>query len=391
MYSTPAQQRVERQVQFNAPYVTGAEQAHVAESLSSGHTSSGGPFSQKAAELLQAESGAAEVLMTTSCTAALELSAMLLDIEPGDTVIVPSFTFTSSALAFVRQGARLLFCDIDPVTLGPDPWSVGELLDDSVRAVVLVHYGGIACDVEGIRKVLRDRPDVAVIEDNAHGLFGRWRGEPLGSLGRFSTLSFHETKNFTCGEGGALCVLDPGDVDRAWVHYDKGTDRQAFMNGQVDKYSWRDQGSSFGLADPLAACLFAQLERREDIQTRRRRVFEHYLDTLTPYADELGLRLPHVPADCEPAYHLFHLLLPKAEMRPTVMAEMRRQGAQTTFHYVPLHDSDGGRRFSARATECPVTSDVSSRLIRLPFHNELSQGDCDYVVDRLVAAVRSAR
>lgn len=390
MYSPVAREGDQRQVRFNVPFVSGAESAYVARSLASGHTSSGGPYSRKSAEILQAETGAAEVLMTTSCTAALELSAMLLNIKPGDTVIVPSFTFTSSALAFVRQGARLLFCDIDPVTLGPDPWSVAELLDDTVRAVVLVHYGGIACDVDGVRKVLRNRPDVAVVEDNAHGLFGRWRGQPLGSLGQFSTLSFHETKNFTCGEGGALCLLDPSDVDRAWVHYDKGTDRQAFMNGQVDKYSWRDQGSSFGLADTLAACLLAQLEHREVIQSRRRRVFEHYLDTLTPYAAELGLQLPHVPADCEPAYHLFHVLLPSAELRPAVMGQMRRGGVQTTFHYVPLHDSEGGLRFAARRTDCTVASDISSRLLRLPFHNDLTQGDCDYVVDQLVTAVRSA-
>ena len=265
------------EIAFNVPEYSGAEIAHVRKSLASGHTSSNHEFSQKAREILQAETGAAEVLLTTSCTAALELSAMLLDLEPGDTVIVPSFTFTSTALAFVREGARILFCDIEPRTLGPDPRSVAALLDDSVRAVVVVHYAGIACDMAGLREVLADRPDVSLIEDNAHGLFGRWRGEPLGSLGRFATLSFHDTKNFICGEGGALVVEDTADVDRAWVHYDKGTDRQAFFLGQVDKYSWRDNGSSFGLADPLAAILMSQLEQRESIQARRRAVFERYL------------------------------------------------------------------------------------------------------------------
>src|SRR5687767_15494550 len=183
-------------IPFNRPEVTGRELEYMGEVLASGHTSSGGPFSQRAGAILQEATGAQEVLLTTSCTDALELSCLLLGLGPGDTVIVPSFTFTSSALAFVRQGARILFCDIEPRTLGPDPASVAALLDDTVKAVVLVHYAGIACDVEGIRDVLKDRPDVAIVEDNAHGLFGRWRGEPLGTLGRFATLSFHETKNF---------------------------------------------------------------------------------------------------------------------------------------------------------------------------------------------------
>jgi dTDP-4-amino-4,6-dideoxygalactose transaminase len=379
------------EIAFNVPEYSGAEIAHVRKSLASGHTSSNHEFSQKAREILQAETGAAEVLLTTSCTAALELSAMLLDLAPGDTVIVPSFTFTSTALAFVREGARILFCDIEPRTLGPDPRSVAALLDDSVRAVVVVHYAGIACDMAGLRKVLADRPDVSLIEDNAHGLFGRWRGEPLGSLGRFATLSFHDTKNFICGEGGALVVEDTADVDRAWVHYDKGTDRQAFFLGQVDKYSWRDNGSSFGLADPLAAILMSQLEQRESIQARRRAVFERYLAGLTPYADELGLGLPHVPDDCVPAYHLFHVLLPHAAMRRAVMADLKAKGIGTAFHYVPLHDSDGGLRFAARPTECPVSSDVSGRLLRLPFHNQLTAEDCDRVVETLVASVHGRR
>jgi len=379
------------EIAFNVPEYSGAEIAHVRKSLASGHTSSNHEFSQKAREILQAETGAADVLLTTSCTAALELSAMLLDLEPGDTVIVPSFTFTSTALAFVREGARILFCDIEPRTLGPDPRSVAALLDDSVRAVVVVHYAGIACDMAGLREVLADRPDVSLIEDNAHGLFGRWRGEPLGSLGRFATLSFHDTKNFICGEGGALVVEDTADVDRAWVHYDKGTDRQAFFLGQVDKYSWRDNGSSFGLADPLAAILMSQLEQRESIQARRRAVFERYLAGLTPYADELGLGLPHVPDDCVPAYHLFHVLLPHAAMRRAVMSDLKAKGIGTAFHYVPLHDSDGGLRFAARPTDCPVSSDVSGRLLRLPFHNQLTAEDCDRVVETLVASVHGRR
>ena len=378
------------EIPFNRPQLTGRELAYVEEAMASGHTSSSGPFSARAGELLQQATGAAEVLLTTSCTAALELSAMLLDLGPDDTVIVPSFTFTSSALAFARQGARILFCDIEPETLGIDPQHLAELLDDSVRAVVVVHYAGIACDLAGVRKALADRPDVVVVEDAAHGLFGRYHDEPLGGVGRLASLSFHETKNFVCGEGGALLLNDAADVDRARVLYDKGTDRQAFFLGQVDKYSWRDVGSSFGLSDVLAGYLLAQLEQADEIQARRRAVFEGYAAALAGPAADLGLRLPVVPDGCLPAYHLFYVLLPDAGMRPQVMSTLRERGIATTFHYVPLHDSDGGRRFAARPTECPVTTDVSLRLVRLPFFNTLAPAEVERVAGELVAAVEAA-
>lgn len=375
-------------IPFNRPELVGHESAYVEQSMRSGHTSSGGPFSQQSADILRQATGSHEVLLTTSCTTALELSAMLLDLGPGATVIVPSFTFTSSALAFARQGAQILFCDIEPVTFGLDPNHLAELMDDSVRAVVVVHYAGIACDIEGIRRVLANRPDVVIIEDAAHALFGSLHGEPLGGLGRFASLSFHETKNFVCGEGGALLLNDPADAARARVLYDKGTDRQAFFRGEVDKYSWRDAGSSFGLSDVLAAYLLGQLQQATSIQARRRAVFEGYAAALAGPAAELGLQLPTIRQGCEAAYHLFYVLMPYAEMRPQVMARLREQGIQTTFHYVPLHDSEGGRRFAARPTQCPVSSDVSNRLIRLPFYNTLSEAETDQVASALVSAVR---
>lgn len=375
------------EIAFNVPSVEGQELEHMRAAVLGGKTSSGGPFATRASELLEQETGAADVLLTTSCTAALEMSALLLDIQPGDTVIVPSFTFVSSALAFVRAGARIVYCDIEPETLGVDPRHVAELLDDSVRAVVVVHYAGVACDMDGLREVLRDRPDVAVVEDAAHGLFGRWRGQPLGSLGRFATLSFHDTKNFVCGEGGALVVNDPEDVLRSWVIYDKGTNRQAFLRGMVDKYSWRDTGSSFGMSDVLAGYLLGQLEQRDRIQGKRRAVYDRYAELLAPRADELGIRLPVVPEHCEPAYHLFHLLLPDLDTRTRVMTEMREEGVQTAFHYVPLHSSVAGRKYSARDTECPVTDDVSLRLLRLPFHNNLTEAESERVVDTLVSSL----
>jgi dTDP-4-amino-4,6-dideoxygalactose transaminase len=375
-------------IRFNQPSIEGRELEYIRASVEHGHTSSSGPFGSRVAQLLADETGASEVLMTTSCTAALELAAMLLKLEPGDTVVVPSFTFTSTALAFAREGARIVFCDIEPETLGIDPESLASVMDGSVRAVVPVHYAGVAGDMEGLFEVLASWPGVAVIEDNAHGLFGRWRDRPLGSLGRFSTLSFHETKNFVCGEGGALVLNDAADVDRARVLYDKGTNRRAFFLGQVDKYSWKDVGSSFGLADSLAAFLWAQLEQREVILAKRRSVWERYFGLLQPHAAEHGFSLPFIPGDRRQAYHMFYVLLPDNETRDRVLGRMRAAGVQPTFHYVPLHSSDGGRRFAAKPSACPVTDDISGRLLRLPFYNNLSSADLNRVVTKFLEALR---
>ena len=376
-------------IRFNVPSIEGNELTYLEQSLRDGHTSSSGPFSARAGAILREESGAQEVMLTTSCTAALELSALLLDLQPGDTVIVPSFTFSTSALAFASRGARLIYCDIETTTLGLDPKHLAELLDESVRAVVVVHYGGVACDLDGIQAVLAERPDVVLIEDNAHGLYGRWRGRPLGSFGALTSLSFHETKNFTCGEGGALLVDDPAVVDRARILYDKGTNRRAFFLGQVDKYSWVDTGSSFGLSDLLAATLLGQLEQADRIQAKRRHVYESYAAALSPYT-ELGVTLPSVPEDCDPAWHLFYVLMPDKPTRDNVMEAMRREGINPTFHYVPLHSSIGGRRFAARETDCPVTTEVSERLMRMPFHNGLTDGQIERIVESFVRATRTA-
>ncbi len=378
-------------IRFNRAAIEGAELDYIKAALEGGHTSAGGPFSKLVGSSLKEAMGAEEVLLTTSCTSALELSALMLDLQPGDTIIVPSFTFTTTALAFVRQGARILFCDIEPRTLGLDPKHLATLLDDTVRAVVPVHYAGVACDMAGLREVLANRPDVAVIEDNAHGLFGRWNGEPLGSLGRFATQSFHDTKNIVCGEGGALLVNESRDVDRARVLYDKGTNRRAFYLGQVDKYSWKDTGSSFGLSDALAAYLWAQLEQRDVIQAKRKDLWERYERALAPQANELGIRLPVVPDNCEQTYHMFYLLLPDQPTRDAVLEGMRKQDVQPTFHYVPLHSSDAGRRFSAAVTECPVTDDISGRLLRLPFYNNLSSADSDRVIETFVNVLNTVR
>jgi dTDP-4-amino-4,6-dideoxygalactose transaminase len=374
-------------IPFNRPSLQGREIESMRAAVEHGHTSADGPFAARASELLRDELGVRDVLLTTSCTAALEMTALLLDLEPGDTVVVPSFGFVTTALAYARQGARILFCDIEDRTLGLDPRHLNAIMDESVRAVVPIHYSGVACDLDAISSVLDRWPRASLVEDNAHGLFGQYRGQPLGTFGRFATLSFHETKNFTCGEGGALLVNDDADADRAHVVYHKGTNRRAFLHGDVDKYTWQDVGSSFGLSDVLAAFLFAQLEERASIMAKRQRLFDNYYSLLAPRAEHSGYRLPFVPADRAQGYHMFYVLLPDQTTRDRVLASMHERDIHSTFHYVPLHNSDGGRRFAARKTACPVTESISGRLLRLPFYTDMTDATALRVVDAFFAAI----
>jgi dTDP-4-amino-4,6-dideoxygalactose transaminase len=376
-------------IPFNRPSLQGREIEYIRAAVERGHTSAEGPFSARAAALLQEAIGGRDVLLTTSCTAALEMSALLLGVGAGDTVVVPSFGFVTTALAFARAGARILFCDIEERTLGLDPGRLAEIMDGSVRAVVPIHYAGVACDVDGVQQVLAGWPRAELVEDNAHGLYGRYRGRPLGSFGRFSTLSFHETKNFICGEGGALVVNRDDDTRRAHVVYQKGTNRREFLLGEVDKYTWHDMGSSFGLADVLAAYLCAQLEEREKVLTKRRAAFDRYWRMLEPHAERHGYTLPTIPHDREQAYHMFYVLLPDRGSRDRVLKGMRGRGVLATFHFVPLHDSPGGRHFAARDLPCPVSERTSGRLIRLPFFTDITDAEAEEVVEAFLAALRS--
>ncbi|MEP7204205.1 MAG: dTDP-4-amino-4,6-dideoxygalactose transaminase [Ilumatobacteraceae bacterium] len=369
-------------IPFNRPARVGRELDYIAQAIESNHASSGGPFSLRVAGLLAHELGAADVLLTTSCTDALELSALLLDVGPGDVVIVPSFTFVTTALAFARTGATIRFADIEPETLGIDPAAVECLLDDSVRAVVPVHYAGVGCEIVEIERVVAGR--AAIVEDNAHGLFGRVGERLLGSFGRMSTLSFHETKNFTCGEGGALVLNDAADVERAHVLLDKGTNRRQFLNGAVDRYTWVDTGSSFGLSDLLAAYLWAQLEERTTLLDIRRRLFQRYDAILRPLQDEFGFRCPVVPPDRSPAWHMYYLILRSRAERDELLRHLAAEGVNATFHFVPLHSSPGGMAATDRVVQCPVSDDISGRLIRLPLYFDLSESDQEYVCSALL-------
>jgi dTDP-4-amino-4,6-dideoxygalactose transaminase len=367
-------------IPFNRATVAGDELELMRAALENGHISGDGPFTLRCEELLAGLVGSERALLTTSCTHSLELSALLLGVGPGDEVIVPSFTFVSTAAAFALRGARPVFADVRPDTLNVDEAQVDALAGERTRAIVPVHYAGVGCELDAIGETAA-RVGAAVVEDNAHGLLGSYRGRPLGSIGVLATQSFHETKNFTCGEGGALLVNDPGYVAAAEVIREKGTNRKQFFRGEVDRYTWVGLGSSYVQSDLLAAFLAAQLDARDEIQAARRRIWHAYDGGLHDWAAEHGVRLPVVPEHCEQAYHLYYLLLPSLEARTALIERLRERGILAVFHYQPLHLSAMGRELGGREGQCPVTEDVSDRLLRLPFYNSLTPAEQDEVIE----------
>ena len=371
-------------IPFNRPHVSGKEFEYIQQAIDNLHLSGDGLFTKRCEALLEQELGVPRALLTTSCTHALEMAALLLDIKPGDEVIIPSFTFVSSVNAFILRGACPVFIDIRPDTLNLDESHLERLITPRTRAIVAVHYAGVGCEMDTILDVAK-RHGVPVIEDNAHGLFGRYRGKYLGTFGCLATLSFHETKNFTCGEGGALLINDPQFIERAEIIREKGTDRSRFFRGEVDRYTWVDVGSSYLLSDILAAFLYAQLEVRELIQSRRNRIWEYYYAELKDWASNYGGQLPFVPAHCEQPYHMFHLLLGSLEKRQALIRHLSSSGVNAIFHYQPLHLSSMGRRFGGQEGDCPVTEAASDRLLRLPFYNDMDELD----QARVVSAIKS--
>jgi len=367
-------------IPFNRPSLAGREFEYMQEAIANWHISGDGTFTRKCNALLEEALGVPKVLLTTSCTHALEMAALLLEIEPGDEVIVPSFTFVTTANAFVLRGAKPVFADIRPDTLNIDERQVERLITPRTKAILLVHYAGVGCEMDSLCEMAQ-RHSIAIVEDNAHGLFGKYKGRFLGTFGSLASLSFHETKNFTCGEGGALLINDLRYAERAEIIREKGTNRSRFFRGQVDKYTWVDLGSSYLPSDILAAFLYAQLEAREQIQAIRQRVWEYYYDHLQQWAEDEGVQLPVVPSHCQQPYHLFHLLLPSLEQRQAFLAHLRTHDVSSVFHYLPLHISEMGKRFGGKAGDCPVTEDIADRLARLPFHNSLTEADQERVVD----------
>lgn len=372
-----------RFIPFNRFCPIGTEFAYVQQAIDQLHVSGDGPFTQKCHQILERSLGVSKVLLTTSCTHALEMAALLLDVQPGDEIVVPSFTFVSTVNAFVLRGARPVFVNIRPDTLNLDERQLARFVTIKTKAIVPVHYAGVSCEMDAILAIAADR-GVAVVEDNAHGLFGRYKEKYLGTLGCLATLSFHETKNFSCGEGGALLINDARYIERAEIIREKGTDRSRFLRGQVDKYTWVDTGSSYLPSDILAAVLYAQLEQRDTIQGKRCRIWHCYYDLLKGWAEDNGVQLPVVPPHCEQPYHMFYLLMPSLESRQGLIDHLKRRQILSVFHYVPLHLSEMGRRFGGYPGQCPVTESVSDRLLRLPFYNGLTEEEHSEVV----AAIR---
>ncbi len=394
-------------IPFNRPSVVGDEMRYVGEAIARGHLSGDGTFTKRCHAVLEeivgvrrpeaagsdqgrpeaAGSGQgrpARALLTTSCTHALELAALLLDLAPGDEVILPSFTFVSTANAFALRGAVPVFADIRPDTLCLDAAQVAELVTPRTRAVVPVHYAGVACDMPAL-DALSSRHGLTVIEDNAHGFLGALRGRPLGSFGALSTLSFHETKNITCGEGGALMINDPALVERAEILREKGTNRSQFFRGQVDKYTWVDLGSSYLPSELLAAFLLGQLEARERVQAERGRLWARYAAGLATWASAAGVALPHVPDGAEQPFHMFYLLLPSLAARQALIAHLRARGVMAVFHYVPLDSSPYGRRIGRAPLGCAVTADISDRLLRLPLFFDLGDAQQERVIEAVAS------
>jgi dTDP-4-amino-4,6-dideoxygalactose transaminase len=374
----------ELRIPFNRAGLLGHELDFVRQAVDNGNIAGDGPFTKRCEQLLGDELAGSRTLLTTSCTHALELAALLLEVGPGDEIVVPSFTFVSGANAFALRGAKLVFADVRPDTLNLDEAQLPELVGNRTRAIVPTHYAGVGCELNEIGAVA-GRVGAAVVEDNAHGLFGRYRGRPLGTFGALAAQSFHETKNVTCGEGGAIVINDSSLVERAEVIREKGTNRAKFFRGQVDKYTWVDVGSSYVQSELLAAFLYAQLEARERIQEARRCVWERYAALLGDWAAERGVGLPIVPAHCDQSFHMFYLLLTSLEERTALIEHLGDRGILAVFHYQPLHLSEMGRSLGGRVGQCPVTEDVADRLLRLPFYTALSESEQDEVIDAVHA------
>lgn len=372
-------------IPFTIPLRLDSELSYVDEALATGLTSGDGPFTTRATALLRPIVGGGDVLLTTSCTHALEMTALLLDLEPGDEVILPSFTFVSTVNAYVLRGATPVFVDCRPDTLNLDETKVESAITPRTRAIIVMHYGGVACEMGAIGAIA-ERHGLPVVEDNAHGLGGSYCGQPLGSLGLMATQSFHSTKNVSCGEGGALVANSPEFMERAEIIREKGTNRSQFFRGAVDKYRWIDIGSSYLPSDVNAALLTAQLEAFPAIQQRRHAIWNKYAAELASWAGQYGVQLPVVPSECSHPAHVFQALLPTAGERTRFIEHTKAADIITPFHYVPLHSSPVGERLGRTAPDgCEVTTDVADRLVRLPLFPGLSDSDLDRVIDTVLA------
>jgi dTDP-4-amino-4,6-dideoxygalactose transaminase len=365
-------------IPFNKAHVSGKELEYVTQAIARAEIAADGRFSKGCARILEQRFGISRVLMMPSCTAGLEMASILCDVQPGDEVIMPSYTFVSTANAFVRSGGRPVFVDIRPDTLNMDEAQVEAAITPRTKAIVPVHYAGVSCEMDTITAIARKR-GVLVVEDAAQGVHAYYKDRALGSLGDLAAYSFHDTKNYVCGEGGALAINNPALVERAEIIRDKGTNRQKFFRGEIDKYTWVDVGSSFLPAELACAFLHAQLEQLEPILERRRAIAEGYAERLAPLEKAGLLRGPRVPAECRQNYHMYYILLRDERTREGLAAFLRERGIQAVSHYVSLHLSPMGRRWGYVEGSLPVTEDLSARLLRLPLFYSLTEADQDEV------------
>jgi dTDP-4-amino-4,6-dideoxygalactose transaminase len=361
-------------IPFNKPSIVGSELFYVGQAVAGGHASGDGPFTRRVQRLMEGRFGALRILLTTSCTAALEMAALLCDLGPGDEVIVPSFTFVSTANAIVLRGAKPVFVDIRRDTLNIDERLIEAAITPRTRAIFPVHYAGVGCEMDEIMAIAR-RHNLLVVEDAAQGVFAKYNHQWLGTIGHMGCYSFHETKNFSCGEGGALTINDPALEKRAEILREKGTNRSQFLRGQADKYTWVDIGSSYVLSDILAAFLLGQLENMEKITARRGEICSRYANMLAPLVESSLIRIPVIPQCCTANHHMFYLMTANLDERTALIAHLRQAGILAVFHYVPLHSSPFAKSLGVPQSDLPVTDDTSSRLLRLPMYYDLSDRD----------------
>ena len=369
-------------IPFNKPSLAGKELYYIAQSVLGGHTAGDGSFTKKCQALMEEKFGATKILLTHSCTAALEMAAILCEVGPGDEVILPSFTFVSTANAFYLRGAKLVFIDVQQDTLNMDVTQIEEAITDCTKVIVPVHYAGIGCEMDTIMDI-GNRYNLYMIEDAAQGVNAKYKDRYLGTIGDIGAYSFHETKNYICGEGGAIVINNEKFIERTEIIREKGTNRSKFFRGEVDKYTWVDIGSSFLPSDILAAFLYAQLENMEAINKRRGRLFDYYYKALIPLVNDGKLRLPYVSSECESNSHLFYIILKDENTRNALMDHLKSRGILAVFHYLSLHLSKVGRSMGYTDGQLPVTESMCGRRLRLPFYHDMTSKDQAEVVNTI--------
>ncbi|MCL6433242.1 MAG: dTDP-4-amino-4,6-dideoxygalactose transaminase [Leptolyngbyaceae cyanobacterium HOT.MB2.61] len=380
--------KVPTNIPFAKPYTTGKELNYIHQAIAGGHTAGDGGFTKQCQAWLKDYLGSQKVLLTHSCTAALEMAAILADIQPGDEVIMPSFTFVSTANSVVLRGGIPVFVDIRPDTLNLDETKVEAAITSRTKAIVPVHYAGVGCEMDSIRAIAESH-GLLVIEDAAQAFAASYKGQPLGSMGQMAAFSFHATKNVVSGEGGALVINDPALIERAEIVWEKGTNRSQFFRGEVDKYTWVDIGSSYLPSDLIAAFLLAQLENSQTITQHRLEIWEHYHKAFAERESSLNVRRPSVPADCQHNAHIYYLIVDSIETRTEILSYLKQNGVQATFHYVPLHSAPAGRKYGRVYGDMSVTEAVCDRIVRLPVSASLTREDADRVISLVFQVLAS--